>query len=42
MLDNGASISEACFNSGFEDYANFITLFRKNYGVTPKKHRDIK
>lgn len=39
LLSNGASISEACFNSGFDDYANFITLFRKYYGVTPNKHK---
>ena len=39
LLSKGASISEACLNSGFDDYANFITLFRKHYGVTPKNYK---
>ena len=41
LLTNGASISEACFRSGFDDYANFITSFKKHFGVTPKKHKKI-
>lgn len=39
LLANGASVSEACFGSGFSDYANFITSFRKHFGVTPKNHQ---
>lgn len=39
LLSNGATISNACFNSGFDDYANFITAFRKHFGVTPKNHQ---
>jgi len=42
MLAQGASISDACFASGFSDYANFITAFRKHFGVTPKNHRNAK
>ena len=38
LLDGGASISEACFRSGFDNYANFITSFKKHFGVTPKNH----
>ena len=41
LLTNGASISEACFRSGFDDYANFITSFKKYFGLTPKNHRKI-
>ena len=39
MLSNGSTISEACFASGFEDYSNFITSFRKHFGTTPKNHQ---
>lgn len=38
LLDGGASILEACFRSGFDNYANFITSFKKHFGVTPKNH----
>lgn len=36
-LREGASITEACFNSGFNDYANFIRSFTKVTGMTPGK-----
>lgn len=39
LLSKGATISEACFGSGFDDYANFITSFRKHFGVTPKNYQ---
>ena len=39
LLSEGVSISNACSFSGFEDYANFITSFKKHFGVTPKKHQ---
>ena len=39
LLSKGATVSDACFNSGFDDYANFITVFRKHFGITPKKHQ---
>ena len=34
----GASISEACYLAGFDSYANFITSFKKHFGVTPKNY----
>lgn len=37
VLQKGMSVTEACEYSGFNDYANFITLFRKHFGVTPKQ-----
>lgn len=42
MLSRGATLSEACFGSGFDDCANFITMFKKHFGVTPKKFQKIK
>lgn len=39
LLSQGASVTEACFDSGFPDYSNFIRLFRKETGVTPHKYK---
>lgn len=33
------SISDICFDSGFNNYSNFIQLFRQKYSITPKKLR---
>lgn len=38
LLRNGASVTEACFASGFNDYANFIRSFRKKEGISPGKY----
>lgn len=35
MLAQGASVTEACFDSGFTDYSNFIRTFHKKAGETP-------
>ena len=35
MLAQGSSVTEACFDSGFTDYSNFIRVFHKEAGVTP-------
>lgn len=40
LLASGASVSDACFDSGFNNYNNFITLFRKTYKMTPNKYRN--
>ena len=36
-MQSGMDISRACEYAGFNDYANFITLFKKHFGITPKK-----
>lgn len=36
-LENGTSVSDACYASGFSDYANFIRSFKKITGVSPGK-----
>ncbi|MCM2998495.1 AraC family transcriptional regulator [Paenibacillus cellulositrophicus] len=36
-LREGFSITEACFQSGFSDYANFIRSFTKIAGISPGK-----
>ncbi|PYY25916.1 AraC family transcriptional regulator [Paenibacillus illinoisensis] len=38
-LSEGMSITEACYKSGFGDYANFIRSFTKLVGTSPGKFR---
>ncbi len=42
LLEKGATIYDACFNSGFSDYSNFITIFHKHFGITPKHVQKLK
>ncbi|MFC5469126.1 AraC family transcriptional regulator [Cohnella suwonensis] len=42
LLAEGKNVTEACFQSGFQNYTNFITEFRKITGYTPKKYRNMK
>ncbi len=35
LLKKGYSISEACYSSGFSDYANFMRSFKKMTGISP-------
>ena len=37
LIENGASITFACQQSGFVDCSKFIILFKKHYGKTPLK-----
>ncbi len=39
MLKNGSSVTEACFDSGFNDCSNFIRTFKQVFGVTPKDYK---
>ena len=41
FLERGDTIIDACFDSGFTDYSNFITIFRKHFGITPSRFRSI-
>ncbi|MBT2770829.1 helix-turn-helix domain-containing protein [Halomonas sp. ISL-60] len=36
-LSDGLSITDACFQSGFRDYANFIRSFTRIVGISPGK-----
>ena len=38
VLRLGGTVAEACEYAGFRDYSNFITLFKKKFGITPKKY----
>lgn len=41
MLKEGSSVTEACHNCGFGDYANFLRSFKQLYGVSPKKYHKL-
>lgn len=40
QLMGGASVTEACYRAGFNDYSHFIADFRRETGVTPSKYRE--
>ena len=39
LLDNGASVTTTCFQSGFSDCAHFIRLFKRKFGQTPLQYK---
>lgn len=39
LLLQGMSVTEACEQSGFNDYSNFIRTFTKNTGISPGKYQ---
>ena len=39
LLRNGATVTEACFQSGFNDYANFVKRFKQRCGMSPGRFR---
>ena len=40
LLKEGKNVIEACMESGFSDCSYFISLFRKNFGITPYKYKN--
>ncbi|MBQ8658484.1 MAG: helix-turn-helix domain-containing protein [Clostridia bacterium] len=38
LLKKGKSVFDACLEAGFADYSNYIRLFKKRFGVTPKQY----
>lgn len=39
LLVGGASVTDACFESGFCDCSYFISVFKKRFGQTPNKYK---
>lgn len=39
LLANGATVTEACYESGFGDCSGFIRTFRESFGITPGRYR---
>ena len=42
LLKSGKSVYDAAMESGFADYSNYIRLFKKRFGITPKQYKDEK
>ena len=40
FLSEGKSVTETAFACGFNDYANFIRVFKKNVGTPPGKYKN--
>lgn len=38
LLESGATVTEACYGSGFRDYANFLRSFKHITGTSPGKY----
>lgn len=41
LLEEGRSVTEACYESGFYDCSYFIKVFKKCTGSTPKRYKSI-
>ncbi|MBR5152870.1 MAG: helix-turn-helix transcriptional regulator [Clostridia bacterium] len=39
LLRQNYSVTDACFESGFDDYSHFITIFKRNFHITPLKYK---
>jgi len=39
LLQNGASVTDACYLSGFSDSSGFILQFKKHFHITPGKYK---
>ena len=40
LLLAGGNVTSACFDSGFQNYSNFIHLFTKTFGTTPRRYAE--
>lgn len=40
LLRKTQSVEEACYQSGFQNYANFYRLYRKHMGITPQQYKN--
>src|SRR5437870_10567033 len=38
LLENGASVTEACFSVGFDSLGSFTGLFKRRTGLTPSEY----
>ena len=38
LIKNGRSITDACMESGFNDYSNFLRAFKKIFGLSPREY----
>lgn len=40
LLEKGKSVTDACFESGFNECSHFISIFKKHFKTTPNKIRN--
>lgn len=41
LLEQGTSVTEACFAVGFDSLASFTSLFKRRVGVTPSEYQKL-
>lgn len=41
LLRKNVSVTDACYDSGFDDYTYFISVFKKNMNTTPFKYKKL-
>lgn len=41
LIHNGSSLTDACYESGFKNYATFYRAFKEKFGKSPKDASDI-
>lgn len=41
MLSSGSSVTDACFESGFNNCSYFIKVFKKIVGITPHEYKNL-
>lgn len=39
LLQDGMSVTDSCYQSGFSDCSRFISLFKKHFNITPGKYK---
>lgn len=39
LLSEGCNVTEACAGSGFNDYSNFLRMFKRTVGISPGQYR---
>ncbi len=39
LLSDGCNVTEACTKSGFNDYSNFLRMFKRTVGISPGQYR---
>ncbi len=41
LLSEGKSVTDVCFECGYCDSSHFIRIFKKKFGVTPRRYKDL-
>jgi|GEM_PF-1729655 len=42
LLTQGSSVTNACYDAGFQNYSNYIKTFSKTFGLTPRQYASSK